>query len=60
MAETQALASMYDITIILPLDGGQDIAAIIKIMSRLQECLALKGIQLERSKLRALLAGGII
>lgn len=55
----RALALLDDVKVIFLLEGARDTVAIAKTMLRLQERLALKWVQLNRSKSQVLLAGGI-
>ena len=55
----RALAFIDDITVILPPARAHDTSAIAAVTSWLQERLALEGVQLNRSKSQALLAGGV-
>lgn len=51
----RALAFIYHITVTLLPESVRDIASVAKVTSRLQECPALEGIQLNHSKSRALM-----
>ena len=59
MPGARAISFIDDITVILPPELSLDMAAIGKATERLQECLGIESISLNRRKPQALLADGV-